>query len=317
MYSSNILFTVCVLWVSLASGGCATTTYHDYETPRGTVSPVPADQSATPHVLDDAHRLGLYRTTHTPHIRATAGLDQATPKPEVTRDISESGFDPDMYQLDAEEFTRTFATAFQNQGKPRMLVYLGRELNGEVREWIVRQKLVTPRGEYYESFNNHVDLTPRASRYIRTVLEKGFADRFRAAGVPMIDLRVIVRNKAVEFNQEQSDGALSTRQVESLAAAENAEIMVEIMIGNTHGRNQLLARATEISSGKQLGQTGWLDPSDTVQYRKTVISSPRAGPDGWVFEQQVLTEEVYRAELADLGDILAVEMMKTILSTWK
>ncbi|MEM9373825.1 MAG: hypothetical protein AAGA55_09290 [Planctomycetota bacterium] len=253
-----------------------------------------------------------------PQSREAVGADESPARPQTNRQSSEFGFDIDGYRAQARRQTARFAEMAKARGEPRMVVFLGREFSAEVREWLIAEKAMTPEGEVYRAVNNAVNVNPGTPREARLQIEKSFADRFRAAGVPMIDLRVIMRRQAAATGLSgQSDGALSTREVESVAAAEDADVMIELLIDRTAGGYAILARATETATGEQLGQTDWITASRTERYCKVTVTRPVAGPDGWKQERDESTSLIYRAGLGDLADMLAVDLMGEIEQTWR
>ncbi|MEM6391307.1 MAG: hypothetical protein AAF797_00865 [Planctomycetota bacterium] len=312
------------LTATLLSAGCASTQppppSQSPQFAQGIKSPPPGShhQSAPP-ITRPATRPPSGVSPTQPPTRTEVGQDESPAKPQDQRVVTRHGFDRDHFESSAAKTIGEFSELYRANNRPRMVVFLGRELDGEVREWVIKEKFVTPEGETYTAKNNPVSLLPEFTLHARSQLEKGFGDRMRSAGAQMIDLRVIMRNQAAGGDlQGKSDGSLSTKQVEALASANGAEIMIELLMEKRQDKDYvLMARATETQTGLSLGQTDWIQAADYIQSERVDLTTYRAGPDGWEPITRTTHNVLNPITLQEFASYLAVDLMKQVASSWQ
>jgi hypothetical protein len=175
-----------------------------------------------------------------------------------------------------------FSAAYARAGKPRMAVYVNRELSDEVREWAVvggwtgatsgsveleytgadgKTERLEGRSLSGAVANRHVGPTRNGRRYGGSEswswrFEQGFLQPLLAEGAHLVDRTAIVRGTAARSAANGPEYAtLAVKKVEMDALDSHADVIVEVLVtGSSASRTgyRFKASAREVSSGRIL-----------------------------------------------------------------
>ena len=188
-----------------------------------------------------------------------------------------------------------FRASYVSQGRPRIAVFMNRELSDDVREWNVTSGVLKPQsmsetqahsdgtwnsverigGTAEHAHTGRAESASRESPHERWMwqFEDGFLQPFLATSARVIDRSSIVRLAAAQSAQTGLEYAnLATKKVEVDALLDHADILVELLIVSAadapHGY-EFRAIAKEVRTGRIIAsvvtQDGGVDRGPTTQ----------------------------------------------------
>jgi len=224
------------------------------------------------------------------------------------------------------------------QGKPRIAIFLNRELSDEVRQWATQHKLTTAgSGELVAGGADFVtaqaggvggkgNQTIYEQEYVdenrQTILtksnlweiEQGFTQPFLDAGTSLVDRATIMRlSAASQKNADNSDVLVSPKLIEIRSLEKYADIFIELLVMEDPGLPigfYMKASAKEVKTGKILVQVNTLSWNWDELLKKGEIVVAVA--DGYEFQE---TQESISLDAA--SSILATDVMDELCSRWR
>ncbi len=303
--------------------GCATRNI-EQPTPSGTVPP--PSSSGTP-VFDSAEIVSVKTEGENRHISPQA--NHTHPPMEILKGTIER-----------------FRKSYNAKGKPRMAVFLNRELSDEVREWRTNERDIIstnlPQKEvriYKDSKVVVVERTDEESargkagdrgvsvysqEYIPLStnrassdelwmwkFEDGFLQPFLQAGARIVDRATIMRLAAAESGQQGNTySPITVKKVEIDALKDKADIFMEILISRApsapHGY-EFKATAKEVSTGILLANVTSLRWDYKKREDKEIVATSR----GYEIRKDMTFPSV-----GELSRDLALDLMSSVVRTW-
>ena len=145
---------------------------------------------------------------------------------------------------DLETIGKTFAKAYVAAGKPRLVVYLNRELSDEVREWVTDTrdlsvigspsagKAFIQQGLSATQVRDHNDTEVSPGTDWQWQFEEAVLEPLINNGVRVVDRTLINRTIAAKLDHSDSTKPLALKQIEMNALSQFADLLVEIRINN-------------------------------------------------------------------------------------
>ena len=306
-----ILLTGCL--ISSVISGC-NTYYVDTETPAGSVPPAPI-QSLEPSINQN----GYTRTANT------------------TRDgvISSNKYDDNRTRVDFSSGTiERFQDIYNKKDKPRIAVFLNRQLSDEVREWKTSTRKVATGGKTTITEKDAWDkktteATGDTSTYSQTHLENntarpepgekwmwsfedGFIRTFLSAKAKLIDRTTILRLSASKSGKQgDAHNLMAVKKIEMDALSDHADIFVEILISRSPSSlygYEFKATAKEVKTGAIIANTTSLRWKPEKRVEREIIATS----DGYEVLDSVRIPPVY-----EVSEDLALDLMNAFVRLWE
>lgn len=233
-------------------------------------------------------------------------------------------------QADALENLRSdFELAYADRGRPRIAVFLNRELSDSVLEWSTAHGVSfdvegVPRSYVTQTRNELGGSRPMPETAWLWDFEDGFCSPMRAAGLQFIDRAAIMRlATAADGGTGAPDSPLSVRQVEMEALKGHADLFVELLVEpvETEGY-RLRARAIEVQTGVVQAvaeSTGMSPPARQLPILRE--KAVRVGSTGYmVVEVAVDPNQSQGSSMRgprESARELAYFTMEELISTWR
>ncbi len=222
--------------------------------------------------------------------------------------------------MDLETIGKTFARAYVAAGKPRLVVYLNRELSDEVREWVTDTrelsvigspsagKAFIQQGLSATQVRDHNDTDASPDTDWQWQFEEAVLEPLLNHGVRIVDRTLINRTVAAKLDQSDSTKPLALKQIEMNALSQFADLLVEIRINRKPRPGsgyRLHTKVVNIKNGAVI-MTEQLD-SDSVMNMNAVYKASRHG----------YNKDMKTAVLPDqAGDFVVSRLMKGLLLYW-
>lgn len=288
---------------------CSTVTYLESETPAGAVPPPPLD------VVEPVISQGV------PELPSEAPRRPSYQDREMDRAMAR------------QDTIRAFQQAYSQMGRPRLALYLNRELSAEVREWTTQYREVISAGFDDSRQNNDGSGYQRsalggAARYAQTreelperespserwmwAFEDGFLRPFLEAGADIVDRNVIMRASGARTGQPgQGFATQALKTVEMDALDGFADLLVEALIARSPGARygyQFKASAKNVANG--------VISANVVSAGEGAAPAPRtsvkATSRGYQYETTVELPSVDA-----ISEALALDLMSALSSRWR
>ncbi|MBF0530212.1 MAG: hypothetical protein HQK55_13260 [Deltaproteobacteria bacterium] len=237
---------------------------------------------------------------------------------------------------DVQETTDRFRQAYVSAGRPRLAVYLNRQLSDDVEEWDTSDRQVTSQKSVTSgqapgkptSGTDQAGTTSETTTYTQTYkglgshragpdeawiwgFEDGFLEPFLAAGAQVVDRTVMLRQAAAQSSSSGGAGPVSVKTMEMEALRNKADLFVELLVtrspDSAYGY-EFKASAKDINTGllkANVSSLRWPAQSATTQ-----VAVP--GPKGYDFVEK-------KANLPPVPQVaswLAADMMRGLMSAW-
>ena len=300
-------FVMSLILVLLVMTGC--TTYLEEQTPAGTVPAVPK------HIAAPTQEQSQAQTSGEPKASSTNPPKETEPS-------------------DIEETIELFSEAYVAQNRPRMAVFLNRELSDDVREWqtdiravvageshseTMREKqesITTKESKTGESLAAYIEKpTDTGERQLfvteqwKWAFEDGFIQPFLRAKSKVVDRATVIRLAGAE-SQNGALRPIAVKQVEMEALKDHVDIFVEVLITRStlsvYGY-EFKATAKEVNTGIILANVTSLDWKASKRRGRVII----AGSDGYE-----ITNTVSLPQVRDVASDLALDLMSDLVRTW-
>lgn len=211
---------------------------------------------------------------------------------------------------------KEFSAAYARAQKPRLAIYLNRELSDQVEEWQTPLRaqaiLQDSKGElrqaeaalHFRDFNENLrDQPPEDWSW---AFEDGFFKPLLAQKVKLVDRRTIWR-LAAQQRPETAKGALALKHIEMDALRGHADILIELLVqqsDTTPSGYNFKVQATDINNGRVLAL---VNAHDIAPRKGAYIAGPRG------YEQASGTAGENIQEVAEL---LAYRLMQGLNDSW-
>lgn len=318
MFSKVRIFSsisACSALVILA--GCAT--YLEQRTPPGAVPPplIITSYESEPNKIDKSVQ------PETEGTNKQNSVSQTNPSAPPTETLKGT--------------MRRFREAYEEKGKPRMAIFLNRELSDEVREWRTDEREVraykdsnlAAEREAEESSVNEKTHDRGSSVYSQKHIslskgriapdeiwmwkfEDGFLQPLLQTGVRVVDRATIMRLAAAESGQQGSAySPITVKKIEIDALKDKADIFVEVLV--TRNRSALhgyefKATAKEVSTGILLANATSLNWDSRSREAKRIVATSR----GYEIKKDITFPTVN-----ELSCDLALDLMSSLADIWQ
>lgn len=225
---------------------------------------------------------------------------------------------PEAHEAEQKKLRAAFAGAYQQAGKPRMAVYLNRELSDRVEEWVtpVRAKgaIVDADGKVqpfeasvqYRDFNDTYRGMPGEDW--AWAFEDGLHKPLIEAGVKVIDRAMITRIAAAN-RPADADKTVPLKHVEMEALKGQADLLVELLIKRApeskSGYN-FKAKVVDVRNGQVLA----LVNAPELEPGKGEYKATSRG-----YERNAKATDA--PQVNEVAGLLADEVMKRLTQVWK
>ncbi len=215
------------------------------------------------------------------------------------------------------QFRAAFKAAYAKAQKPRLAIYLNRELSDQVEEWQTPLRaqaiLQDSKGElrqaeaalHFRDFNENLREQPPEDW--SWAFEDGFFQPLLAQQVKLVDRRTIWRLAAQQRTEGQK-GSLALKHIEMDALRGHADILVELLVRKDatlpSGYN-FKVQATDINNGRVLAL---VNASDLEPGEGQYV----AGPRGYEKAQIAAGDNI-----KDVASQLALRFMQDMEHSWK
>lgn len=233
-------------------------------------------------------------------------------------------------QADAlNSLSSEFEQAYSDRGRPRIAVFLNRELSDSVLEWSTAHGVSfdvegVPRAYVTQTRNELGGSRPMPETAWLWDFEDGFCSPMRAAGLQFIDRAAIMRlATAADGGTGAPDSPLSVRQVEMDALKGHADLFIELLVEPAESEGfRLRARAIEVQTGtvQAVAESSGMAPTPR---RLPILTEKavRVGNTGYMIVEVSVDPNL------DLGSLtrgpresareLAYFTMDELISTWR
>jgi hypothetical protein len=215
-----------------------------------------------------------------------------------------------------------FRTDYRAKNKPRLAIFLNRNLSDEIREWKTESRDITSgtgsRGEWLGESSagetahytqQHVELEKAGSNVSKGgiwAFEDGFLQPFLETGSTVLDRATIMRLTALSHGQGDAYNPITVKRVEMEALKGNADIFIEVLILQSSGAPW----GYEFKAVAKMVQTGQIVAS--TNSRNWDLSSNEGQTGGYfVKRSNGAVPDAY-----DLSRELALHLMESFMMFW-
>ena len=272
-----------------------------------------------------------------------ADQDETKPWPKDYQPPSEA---PDARADFNRETLARFALAYPSAGRPRIAVFLNRQVSDDVREWATDERSVVDRsetsnteesekktgeqgedvaGEKKQGTKHTVRETSYRQRYIGVegkrpdpeeawmwAFEDGFLQPFLRSGAVIVDRAVIMRLTAADSGKQgDAYDPMAVKKIEIEALRNHVDLFVELLVtrspGSAYGY-EFKATAKSIKNGVVAGH------ASSLRWDQKKKTKQAAAPtsQGYVYKE-------VEADLPPVHQVsgdLAVDLMDSLMNGW-
>ncbi|MEW6261557.1 MAG: hypothetical protein AB1641_00640 [Thermodesulfobacteriota bacterium] len=221
----------------------------------------------------------------------------------------------------------SFREAYLAAGKPRLAVFLNRQLSDEVQEWVAEIREVTAAkksswfGEkrdesksetvaYTQKYQGVGGQRPAPEEVWVWAFEDGFLEPFLAAGTLVVDRATIMRQAAAKPGQTETLGPdVSVKGLEMEALRGGADLFVEMLVT----RSPSSALGYEFKAAAKEVKTGFIR-ANVTSLRWTLKKKREAVVTAKGYELK--DKETDLPSVRQVSTKLAVEMMNSLMRAW-
>ena len=299
--------------------GCTTVRYMETETPTGEI-PAPAPATITPN-QQSSYVSPAQSQKGENFVGNGSGLREETALEASPTDLS-------------TETMARFRVAYGLKKKPRIAVFLNRQLSDEVRDWVMDSKLVLSDGysktktisgkkieqteviggiSGYSQQQADSGARPSIDEQWMWAFEEGFIHPFLLSGAKMVDRATIMRLTATSSKQQQNSSnyePIAIKRVEMDALKDYAEIFVEILISRSPSSlygYAFKATAKEVDTGIIIANGTCLNWHTEDQRQREVVATS----DGYEVVDSFINPPV-----EEIAANLSIDLMNALVNSW-